>query len=341
MLRGVVAVRLPGIYMSRALMFPATAAALPARTHTLLYNSIMASVEVCVPPLLNLAACALVGREAEVSKPGAVPMKPVEYQAAATATHCPRCAHRVAHNGGKDYTRCRFGHDTGVYDAQTTCRIARLGHTDCLLEAVRAGAQWHPGTTRVAARGGHTECMLAAVRAGAQWHPETTRTAARDGYTECMLEAVRAGAQWDPRTTYAAAFYGYTECMLAAVRAGAPWHPETTHAAARGGHTECMLAAVRAGATWHPWTTCATTGGGHTECMLAAVRAGAPWDPATTQLAAWGGQLESLRAAHEHGALWHPQTTVIAGTASCRAYCRAHDPALVRDCGCPGARVRE
>ena len=246
--------------MSRALMFPATAAALPARTHTLLYNSIMASVEVCVPPLLNLAACALVGREAEVSKPGAVPMKLVEYQAAATATHCPRCAHRGAHNGGKDYTRCRFGHDTGVYDAQTTCRIARLGHTDCLLEAVRAGAQWHPGTTRVAARGGHTECMLAAVR---------------------------AGAPWDLWTTWVAAAGGHTECMLAAARAGAPWHEETTWAAARDGRLEC------------------------------------------------------LRGAHEHGALWHPQTTAIVATAPCRAYCRAHDPALVRDCGCPGARVRE
>jgi len=287
MLRGVVAVRLPGIYMSRALMFPATAAALPARTHTLLYNSIMASVEVCVPPLLNLAACALVGREAEVSKPGAVPMKPVEYQAAATATHCPRCAHRVAHNGGKDYTRCRFGHDTGVYDAQTTCRIARLGHTDCLLEAVRAGAQWHPGTTRVAARGGHTECMLAAVRAGAQWHPETTSAAAWGGHTECMLAAVRAGAPWDLWTTWVAAAGGHTECMLAAARAGAPWHEETTWAAARDGRLEC------------------------------------------------------LRGAHEHGALWHPQTTAIVATAPCRAYCRAHDPALVRDCGCPGARVRE
>jgi len=119
-------------------VFPATAAALPARTHTLLYNDIMASEEeVRVPPLLKLAACALVGREAEVSKPGAVPIELREYQAAATATHCPRCAHRVAHNGGKDYLRCRFGHDTDVCDAQTTCRLARLGHTDCLLEAVR------------------------------------------------------------------------------------------------------------------------------------------------------------------------------------------------------------
>ena len=226
MLRGVVAVRSFGMYVSRALMFPATAAALPARTHTLLYNSIMASEEeVRVPPLLKLAAYALVGREAEVRKPGAVPIELREYQAAATATHCPRCAHRVAHNGGKDYTRCRFGHDTGVYDAQTTCRIARLGHTDCLLEAVRAGAQWHPGTTRVAARGGHTECMLAAARAGAPWHEETTWAAARDGRLEC------------------------------------------------------------------------------------------------------------LRGAHEHGALWHPQTTAIARK-RCRAYCAAHDPALVRACGC-------
>ena len=287
MLRGVVAVRSFGMYVSRALMFPATAAALPARTHTLLYNSIMASEEeVCVPPLLNLAACALVGREAEVSKPGAVPMKPVEYQAAATATHCPRCAHRVAHNGGKDYLRCRFGHDADVYDARTTSRIARLGHTDCLLEAVRAGATWHPWTTYAAAMGGHTECMLAAVRAGATWHPRTTSAAAWGGHTECMLAAVRAGAPWDLWTTWVAAAGGHTECMLAAARAGAPWHEETTWAAARDGRLEC------------------------------------------------------LRGAHEHGALWHPQTTSIAAAASCRAYCRAHDPALVRDCGCPGVRVR-
>jgi len=239
-------------------VFPATAAALPARTHTLLYNDIMASEEeVRVPPLLKLAACALVGREAEVGKPGAVPIELREYQAAATATHCPRCAHRVAHNGGKDYLRCRFGHDTDVCDAQTTCRLARLGHTDCLLEAVRAGALWDPRTTYAAALGGHTECMLEAVRAGAPWDPETTRVAARGGHTECMLEAVRAGARW---------------------------HPETTYAAAWGDHTEC------------------------------------------------------LRAAHENGAVWHGHTTTVAAGV-CRAYCRAHDPALVGDCGCTGRSV--
>ena len=218
-------------------MFPATAAALPARTHTLLYNDIMASEEeVRVPPLLKLAACALVGREAEVSKPGAVPIELREYQAAATATHCPRCAHRVAHNGGKDYLRCRFGHDTDVCDAQTTCRLARLGHTDCLLEAVRAGALWDPRTTYAAALGGHTECMLAAVRAGALWDPNTTWVAAKYGHTECMLAAVRAGARWDPRTTWMAAWIGNPECLRAAHEHGAPWHPDTTAEAA----TSCL-----------------------------------------------------------------------------------------------------
>ena len=290
-------------------MFPATAAALSARTHTLLYNSIMASEEeVRVPPLLKLAAYALVGREAEVRKPGAVPIELREYQAAATATHCPRCAHRVAHNGGKDYLRCRFGHDADVYDARTTSRIARLGHTDCLLEAVRAGATWHPWTTYAAAMGGHTECMLAAVRAGATWHPRTTSAAAWGGHTECMLAAVRAGAPWDPWTTWTAADGGvHTECKLAAVRAGAPWDPATT--------------------TW------AVAAGGYAEWTLAAVRAGAHWRPEMTWPNSRGGNLNCLRAAHEHGAPWHPDTTSEAA-ASCLVYCMAHDPALVRDCGC-------
>ena len=308
------AVRSPGMYVLRVVVFPATAAALLARAHTLLYNGIMASEEeVRVPPLLKLAAYALVGRDAEVRAPGAVPQELVAYHAEATTAACPNC-YRIVHNIRVSTVQvaagCRFGHDARLAD--TTWACARKGHTDCMLAAVRAGAQWHSGTTYAAAQGGHTECML---------------------------EAVRAGALWDPTTTYAAAKYGHTECMLEAVRAGAQWHPETTSAAAWGGHTECMLEAGRAGAQWDPETTWAAAYGGHTECMLEAVRAGAQWDPQTTSAAAVGGHLGCLRAAHENGALWSPETTRDAAE-SCRAYCRAHDPALVGDhCGCTGRSV--
>ena len=276
------AVRSFGIYVLRVVVFPATAAALPARTHTRLYNSIMASEEeVRVPPLLKLAAYALMDRDDEVRAPGAVPQELVAYHVEVTAVACPNC-YRIVHNiRGVSTVQvaagCRFGHDARA--ESTTWACASEGHTECMLAAVRAGAQWHPGTT------------------------------------------------------WAAAEYGHTECMLEAVRAGARWHPATTWEAARGGHTECMLAAVRAGARWHPDTTWAAARGGHTECMLAAVRAGVPWHEETTRAAAWGGHLECLRAAHEHGAPWQPDTTAEAA-ASCRAYCEAHDPALVRPCGC-------
>ena len=243
--------------MLRALMFPAAAAALPARAHTLLYNGIMASEEeVRVPPLLKLAAYALLGRDDEVRAPGAVPQELVAYHAEVTAVACPNCYRIVHHHNIR-----------GVSTAQVAA-ACRFGH-DARLE----------GTIWVCAYNGHTECMLAAVR---------------------------AGALWDPRTTYAAALGGHTECMLAAVRAGALWDPNTTWVAAKYGHTECMLAAVRAGARW---------------------------DPRTTWMAAWIGNPECLRAAHEHGAPWHPDTTAEAAT-SCLAYCEAHDPALVRPCGC-------
>ena len=297
------AVRSFGMYVLRVVVFPATAAALPARTHTLLYNSIMASEEeVRVPPLLKLAAYALVGRDAEVRAPGAVPQELVAYHAEATTAACPNC-YRIVHNIRVSTVQvaagCRFGHDARLAD--TTWACARKGHTDCMLAAVRAGALWHPETTQAAAEGGYTECMLAAVRAGAQWDPRTTQAAAWGGHTECMLAAVRAGARWDPGTTQAAARGGHTECMLAAVRAGAPWHEETTWAAAAGGHTECMLAAVRAGARWDPQTTRAAAAGGHTECMLAAVRAGAPWHPWTTWVAAAGGHTECMLEACARG----------------------------------------
>ena len=297
--------------MLRALMFPAAAAALPARAHTLLYNGIMASEEeVRVPPLLKLAAYALLGRDDEVRAPGAVPQELVAYHAEVTAVACPNCYRIVHHHNIR-----------GVSTAQVAA-ACRFGH-DARLE----------GTIWVCAYNGHTECMLAAVRARAPWDTTTTCAAAAGGHTECMLAAVRAGALWDPNTTWAAAEYGHTECMLAAVRAGARWDPDTTYAAAEGGHTECMLAAVRAGALWDPNTTWVAAKYGHTECMLAAVRAGARWDPRTTWMAAWIGNPECLRAAHEHGAPWHPDTTAEAAT-SCLAYCEAHDPALVRPCGC-------
>ena len=195
------------MYVLRVVVFPATAAALLARAHTLLYNGIMASEEeVRVPPLLKLAAYALVGRDAEVRAPGAVPQELVAYHAEATTAACPNC-YRIVHNIRVSTVQvaagCRFGHDARLAD--TTWACARKGHTDCMLAAVRAGAQWHSGTTYAAAQGGHTECMLEAVRAGAQWDPQTTSAAAVGGHLGCLRAAHENGALWSPETTRDAA----------------------------------------------------------------------------------------------------------------------------------------
>ena len=167
-----------------------------------------------VPPLLKLAAYALVDRDDEVRAPGAVPQELVAYHAEVTATACPNC-YRIVH-----YIRvstvqvaadCRFWHNARAKGTIWAC--AQKGHTDCMLAAVRAGAQWHPGTTWATADSGHAECMLAAVRAGARWHPWTTRAAAWAGHLNCLRAAHEHGAPWHPDTTSEAAASCRAYCL--------------------------------------------------------------------------------------------------------------------------------
>ena len=179
----------------------ATTTPAPATTTTTVVATAVAAAAAREPPsLLLLSARALVGREAEVNAPDAVPGELVDYYKATTATYCPHCAHHQS--ADPRWPHCRFGHEL---DNHTTYTIALQGHTECMLATVRAGAQWRPETTSAAAEGGHTECMLEAVRAGARWHPETTYAAAWGDHTECLRAAHENGAVWHGHTTTVAA----------------------------------------------------------------------------------------------------------------------------------------
>ena len=100
------------------------------------------------------------------------------------------------------------------------------------------------------------------------------------------------------------------------------------------GHLACLEYAHRKGAVWHPWTIWGAAQGGYLACLEYAHRNGAPWHPYTTWAAAYGGHLACLEYAHRNGAPWDPWTTRAAKDPECRAYCRAHDPALAAHCGC-------
>lgn len=108
----------------------------------------------------------------------------------------------------------------------------------------------------------------------------------------------------------------------------------------RGGSVACLLYLLEHGERVPDDATALAAAHGKLDMLKALADLGVRWHPQTLARAYAGGWYVCLRWAHEHGAPWSPSPWPPPGNIACQAYCMAHDPALVADCGCLG-RARE